>query len=79
MQINEHSIGFDSRSEFLLPDFGMGKNFISFGVHIDKKKEDALICGKGPTRILDDTTLTAQAQYSTNFSKSNTNFRLSLY
>ena len=52
-----------------------GKNAIIFGVdtrtsvHIDKKKKDILILGKGPIHGLDDTVLTAEAQYSINFSR----------
>ena len=52
-------------SEFSLPDGSVGKNVIVFGadmsssVHIDKKKKDILILGKGPTKGLDDTTLIA--------------------
>ena len=50
-----YGIGFDSRSEFSLPDGSVGKNVIIFGadmsssVHIDNKKKDVLILGKGPT------------------------------
>ena len=56
-------------SEFSLPDGSVGKNVIVFGadmsssVHIDNKKKDILILGKGPTKGLDDTTLIAEAQY----------------
>ena len=80
-----YGIGFDSRSEFSLPDGSMGKNIIIFGVdmsssvHIDNKKKDILILGIGPTQGLDDTTLTAKAQYSINFSRSNRKFCLSLH
>ena len=48
----------------------MDKNAVGFGadmsfsVHIDNKNKDILILSKG----LDDTTLTAEAKYSTNFS-----------
>ena len=64
----------------------MSKNVIIFGVdmsssvQIDNKKKDNLILGKGPSRGLDDTTLTAVApsQYSINFSRSNRQFCLSL-
>ena len=58
----------------------MGKNVIIFGVdmsssvHIDNKKKDILILGKGQTQELDDTTLTAEAHYSINLSRSNRNF-----
>ena len=53
----------------------MGKNVIIFGVdmsssvHIDNKKKDILILGKGPTQGLDDATLTPEAQYLINFSR----------
>ena len=63
----------------------MGKNDIIFGadmsssVHIDNKGKDILILGFGPTQGLDDTTLTAEAQYSINFSRSNRQFCLSLH
>ena len=64
-----YDFGFDSRSKFSLPDGSMGKNVIIFGVvmsssvHIDNKKKDILILGFGPTHGLDDTTITAEAQY----------------
>ena len=48
-------------------------------MHIDNKKEDILILGIGPTQALDDTTLSAEAQYSINFSRSNRKFCLSLH
>ena len=46
-------------------------------MHIDNKKKDTLILEKGLTEGLDDTTLTAQSQYSINFSRSNRTFCLS--
>ena len=42
------------------------------------RKKDTLILGLGPTQGLDDTTLTAEAQYSSNFSRSNRKFHLSM-
>ena len=42
------------------------------------RKKFFLIFGKGPTQVLDDTTLTAKAQYSINFSRSNERFCLIL-
>ena len=80
-----YGIGFDLHSKFLLPDAGVGKNVITFGVnmcspmYIDNNKKDILILGKGPTQGLNDTTLTAKAQYSINFSISNRKFCLSLH
>ena len=43
---------------------------MSSSVHIDNKGKDILILGKRPTQRLDDTTLTAKAQYSVNFTRS---------
>ena len=48
-------------------------------MHIDHKGIDILFLGKRPTQGLDDTTLTAEAQYSINFSRSNRKFYLSFY
>ena len=51
----------------------MGKSVIISGadmsssVHIDNKNKDILILGEGPTQGLDDTTLTAEANYPINF------------
>ena len=42
---------------------------MSSSVHIDNKKKDILILGKGPTQGLDDSMLTAEAQYPINFSR----------
>ena len=64
---------FDSRSEFLFIDGSMGKNVIFFGadmsssVHIDNEKRNILILDEGPTQGLDDTILTEEAIYPTNF------------
>ena len=52
---------------------------MSSSVHCDNKGKVILILGKGPMRALDDTTLTAEAQYSINFSRSNRKFCLSLH
>ena len=79
-----YGIGFDSRSELSLLDGGIGKNAIIFGVdmsssvHIDNMKKDILILGLGSTQGLDDISLTAEAQYSINFLRSNRKFCLSL-
>ena len=60
-----YGIGFDSRSEFSLPDRSVDKNVIIFevamssSVHTDNKKKDILIIGKGPAQGL-DTALTAE-------------------
>ena len=68
-----YSLGFDSRSEFSLPDRTYGKNVIIFGadmtssVHVDNNGKDILILGEEPTQGLDDTILTAEAIYPINF------------
>ena len=46
--------------------------------HIDNRKKDDLILGKGPTHILEHT-LAAEKLYSINFTKHNTKFCLSLH
>ena len=40
---------------------------MSSSVHVDHKGKDILILVEGPTQELDDTTLTAEAKYSINF------------
>ena len=65
-------IGFDRRSSFTFPGGGFGQNILIFGVdmsssaHIDNKKKDILVLGKGPTQGL-ESTLTAEKMYSINF------------
>ena len=51
---------------------------MSSSPHIDNKKKDILILGKGPTQGLEHT-LTAEKLYSINFTKENTKFCLSLH
>ena len=48
-------------------------------MHIDNKKKDTLIFGKGPTQGLDNIRLKVEAQYSNTFSRSNRKFCLSLH
>ena len=48
-------------------------------MHINKKWKYILILDKGPIHGLDDPTLTAEAQYSINFSRSYRKFSLSLH
>ena len=52
---------------------------MSSSVHIDNKEKHISILGKGPTQGLVNTLLTAEAQYSINFSRSNREFCLSLH
>ena len=48
-------------------------------VHIDNKNKSFLILGEGPTQVLEDTTLTAEAKYPINFTQSGKRFLLSLH
>ena len=79
-----YEIGFGRRSGFLFPGGGFGQNVIIFGVdmsssaHIDNKKKDILILGKGPTQGLKQT-LTSEKMYSNNFTVTNKGFCLSLH
>ena len=77
-------IGFDRRSSFSFPGGGFGRNILIFGVdisssaHIDNKKKDIIVYGKGPTQGLEHT-LTAEKLYSVNFTVTNKKFCLSLH
>ena len=76
---SEYGISFDARGTFSLQNSGFGKNVIIFSadksssLHVDNKKY-ILILGKAPTQGLDDTKLTAEAEYSINFTKKERNF-----
>ena len=54
-----YGIGFHRRSSFLFPGGGYGAD-MSFPAHIDKKKKNILLLGKGPTQGLEHT-LTAES------------------
>ena len=79
-----YGIGFDRRSSFSFPGGGFGQNVIIFGVdmsfsvHVDNKKKDILILGRGPTQSLEHT-LTAEKIYSINFTVTKKKFCLSLH
>ena len=51
---------------------------MSSSAHIDNKKKDILVLGKGPTQGLEHT-LTAEKMYSINFTEKNKKFCLSLH
>ena len=75
-----YGIVFDSHSSFSIPNCDWGKNVIIFGVdmsssvHANNKNKDILILGKGQTKGLDNAVLTAEAEYSINFSRSEKKF-----
>ena len=79
-----YGIEFDRRSSFTFPGGGFGQNVLIFGVdmssstHIDNKKKDILVLGKGPTQGLEHT-LTAEKMYSINFTVTKKKFCLSLH
>ena len=51
-----YQIGFDKKTSFSFPNGGLGQNVLIFGadtsssVHVDNKKKDILVLGKGPTQ-----------------------------
>ena len=77
-----YGTGFDTHS---IPNFDWGKNTIIFGVdmsssvYANNKNKDILILGKVKTQGLDNTTLTGEVEYSTNFSRSQRKFCSSLH
>ena len=79
-----YGIGFDRRSSFSFPNGGFGKNELIFGadtsssIHIDNKKKDILVLGRGPTQGL-ESTLTAEKTCSINFTVTKKKFCLSLH
>ena len=52
---------------------------MSLSVHVDNKKKDILIIGKGRTQGLGEHSLSAEKMYSINFTKVNTKCCLSLH
>ena len=79
-----YGIRFDRKSSFSFPGGRFGSNVIIFGVdinssaHIDNKKKDILILGKGLIQGL-EYTLTTEKMYSINFTVIKTKFCLSLH
>ena len=78
-----YGIGFDRKSSFSFPDGGFGQNMLIFGadmsssVHVDNKKKDILVLGKGPPQGREHT-LTAEKMYLVNFTVNRKVFCLSL-
>ena len=79
-----YGVGFDRRSSFSFPEGRFGQNVSIFGVdisssaHIDNKKKDILVLGKGSTQGLEHT-LTSEKMYSINFTVIKKKFCLSLH
>ena len=80
-----YGTGSDGKGVFSHPTGSFGINAIILGVnisssvHIDNKKRDILIFGKGPTQGLREHSLTAEKIYSINFSATKRRFCLSLH
>ena len=68
-----YGIRFDRRGTFSFPSGRFGGNVIIFevvmssSVHVDDKKNDNLILVEAPTQESDGTKLTAEKEYSKNF------------
>ena len=81
---SSYGIRFDRISVFSFPGGGFGQNVLFFGgdmcfsAHIDNKKKDILVIGKGPIEVLEHT-LTAEKMYSINFTVTKNKFCLSLH
>ena len=79
-----YGIGFDRRSSFSFPRGGFGQSVLIFvadmssSIHIDNKKKDILVLGRGPTQGL-ESTLTAEKMYYINFIVTKKKFCLSLH
>ena len=79
-----YGTGFDRRSSFSFPGGGFRQNVLIFGAdmsfstHIDNKKKDILVLGKGLTQGLEHT-LTAVNMNSINFTVTKKKFCLSLH
>ena len=79
-----YGIGFDRRSSFSFPSGGFGQNVLIFGadmsssIHIENKKKDILVLGRGPTQGL-ESTLTAEKMYSITFTVTKKKFCLSFH
>ena len=71
-----YGIGFDRKSNFSFTNGGYCQNVLIFGadmstsIHIDNKKKDMLVLGRGPTQGL-ESTLTAEKMYSIDFTEKN--------
>ena len=79
-----YGISFDRKSSFSFPGGRFGQNVLIFVVdrsssaHIDNKKKDISVLGKGPTQGLEHT-LTAEKMYSISFTVTKKKFCLSLH
>ena len=81
---SSYGIRFDRRSSFSIPSGRCGQNVLIFGsdmsssTHIDVKKKDILVLGKGPIQGLENK-LTAEKMYSMNLTVTKKKFCISLH
>ena len=81
---SRYGIGLDNHGSFSFPGIGLGRSVIIFGidmsssVHVDNKKKDIFILGKGPTQGL-EYTLTAEKMYLINLTEHNKKMCLGLH
>ena len=83
---SKYGISFEVQGTFSMPNGGFGNNIIIIGADMRPSarvdmliiKKDILILGKGPTKRLDDTTLTTEAEYSISFTKQGNKFCCSM-
>ena len=79
-----YGLGFDRRSSFSFPGGRFGQNILIFeadvssSAHVDNRRKDILVLGKGSTQGLEHT-LTAEKMYSINFTVTKKKFCLSLH
>ena len=79
-----YGIGFDRTPSFSFPCGEFGQIVLMFGAdmsssaHIDNKKKDILVLGKGPIQGLEHT-ITAEKMYSINFTVTKNKFSVSLH
>ena len=79
-----YGIRFDRRSSFSFTGSGFGQNVLICGadmstsIHVDNKKKDKLVLGRGSMQGL-ESTLTAEKMYSINFTVTKKKFCLSLH
>ena len=79
-----YGISFDVHWSFSLPNGGFGKNVVIFGGDMSSSmrvnnKKDILFLVHGSTQGLDDTALTAETEYSLNFTNIGKELCLSLH
>ena len=80
-----YGIGFDRKGDFSFGSNRFGGNIITLGtdmsssVHANNRTKNILVLGNDFIEGLDNTTVYAKKLYSVNFTKTNSNFCLSLH